>query len=520
MLIFDHLKKDDPQLRLLGFGIFAGMLVLAVGLWWVQVVSFRDYQAHLETQSFKTVRIPAPRGKILDRNGTVLAENHPNYNISLYLGDLSDSFENQRRRLWPKQVVTNSLPIWKRWLGSRSVVTQYVKLNREQGEAVRRQARYNATSNVVQQIALALQHPLSLDPKDFYRQYDRNRAFPYPIIKVANSTDISRFEEQLAGKVAADLEMQSVRVYPLGTTSAHILGELHHNDNRSFEGEDADYDYRLPDYTGVQGTGIEHAFDAQLRGRAGTKSVLVNSSGYRQNETIWSPPQPGHNVVLTIDVRIQRAAEKALPVFGPTTRGAAVVMDVNTGDILALASLPAFDPNYFTQGFPPGEYDRMLNLEAEKNRATQENYRPGSIFKAVVGLACLEAGLDEKEEMEVRPNPGKGNDPSAINVHGQWIGDTVPPGKYNFERALIHSSNSYFISNGLRYGFEHVVQLARRLHLGESTGLATAQDLAGTPPGLVRARRCAGIFLQTGDCVPIGPKTAPQTSALVKAKST
>ncbi len=94
MLVFDQLKKDDPQLRLLAAVVFAGLLMLLAGLWWMQVVKANDYQSHLETQSFRTVRIPAIRGKILDRNGQVLAENRPSYNVSLYLEDLRGTFDN------------------------------------------------------------------------------------------------------------------------------------------------------------------------------------------------------------------------------------------------------------------------------------------------------------------------------------------------------------------------------------------------------------------------------------------
>ena len=93
MLIFDQLKKDDPQLRVVAMVVLGGLGVLLAGLWWVQVVSARDYQANLETQSFRTVRIPAVRGKILDRNGVALAENRPTYNVSLYLEELRKSFD-------------------------------------------------------------------------------------------------------------------------------------------------------------------------------------------------------------------------------------------------------------------------------------------------------------------------------------------------------------------------------------------------------------------------------------------
>ena len=150
------------------------------------------------------------------------------------------------------------------------------------------------------------------------------------------------------------MELQSVRIYPLGTTAAHLLGYLQRDDSSS-EGEDAFFNYRLPDYRGV--VGIEGGFDAQLRGRAGAESVLVNSLGYRQSENIWSQPEPGENVVLTIDLDIQRAAEESLADHqGADARAAVVVMDVRTGDVLAMVSSPAIDPNDFVERISAGRY--------------------------------------------------------------------------------------------------------------------------------------------------------------------
>src|SRR5436190_4638669 len=124
MLIFDQLKKNDPPLRWLALAIAAGFLVLLVGLWWVQIVSARDYREHLRTQAFRNVRIPAMRGKILDRSGVVLAENQPTYNVSLYLEDLKDEFQKSYSQLRPREVVTNAY-FWQRLIGGGSVRTQY-----------------------------------------------------------------------------------------------------------------------------------------------------------------------------------------------------------------------------------------------------------------------------------------------------------------------------------------------------------------------------------------------------------
>jgi penicillin-binding protein 2 len=109
MLIFDQLKKSDPQLRLITIASLAGMGILLLGLWFVQVISYRQYADNQKAQSFRTVRIPAIRGKILDRNGIALAENSPSYNVTLYLDELREDFQKEYARIRPRRVVTNSL---------------------------------------------------------------------------------------------------------------------------------------------------------------------------------------------------------------------------------------------------------------------------------------------------------------------------------------------------------------------------------------------------------------------------
>jgi penicillin-binding protein 2 len=240
----------------------------------------------------------------------------------------------------------------------------------------------------------------------------------------------------------------------------------------------------LPDFRGV--VGIEYAFDKDLRGLAGAKSVLVNNVGYRQTENIWNPAEPGQNVVLTLDAYIQDAAEKALEAAktkpeGPV-RGAVVVMDVHSGDILAMASSPTLDPNIFVQGVTHNEWQRILETQAEKNRATRERYMPGSVFKTVVGMAALENGLNPNDKIFVEENPaqpGKG----YIKVSGRPVRDTAPaPGNYDFRRAIVLSCNAYFITVALNMPLEKILNLGHRLHLGERTDLPRLQETAGDFP--------------------------------------
>jgi len=218
--------------------------------------------------------------------------------------------------------------------------------------------------------------------------------------------------------------------------------------------------------------------------------VLVNNVGFRQTENVWAPVEPGSNVVLTIDLHIQQAAEEALKrgPYGVDTHGAVVVMDVNTGDILALASTPAFDPNEYVEGYSKEDFAKMQASGAEHNRATGENLAPGSIFKPIVGLACLENGMNPNQIVYNPPNP---NDAAHghIMIGRRLIKDTAPPGDYDFRRAILRSSNTYFITNGMRYaGIERIISLSEKFHLGEKIGLPTRQETPGIMPTLERVR--------------------------------
>jgi penicillin-binding protein 2 len=487
MLIFDQLKKDDLQLRLVALAVLGGLGVLLGGLWWVQVVSARDYQANLETQSFRTVRIPAVRGKILDRNGLALAENRPTYNVSLYLDELHNSFDatysnkavRARAELAKKQ--SELIKRLDRRLNKKER-KQFV-LTLKDKMLLRQMARYEVASNVVTQISQRLGLPLSLVATNFERHYQTRLALPFPVVTDLTPEQIARFEEQSTSPIGVDLEVQSTRWYPYGTTAAQLLGHLRRDDD-SKEGEEAFFSFRMPDYRGD--IGIEYRCDKDLRGTAGAKSVLVNNAGYRQTENIWSPADPGRNVVLAIDLRLQQTAERALQaVFGPTTRGAAIVMDVHSGDILAMASSPSYDPNWYVHGVTHEEWQRIIDLHAEMNRATWQNYMPGSIFKTVVGMAALEAGLNPEEVIHVEANPAKPTR-GHLRVGNHTFKDEAEPGDFNFRRALKRSSNSYFITVGLRIGPERIIRFAEHLHFGERAGLLTLQDAKGSFPSLQR----------------------------------
>ena len=483
MLFFDQLKKNDPQLRLLAVVVTAGLLILLGGLWWVQVVSSHTFQNHLEVQSYRSIRMPAVRGKILDRTGTnVLAENRPRYNLCLNWDALRGQFDTAfgRARKQAVAVQKERIASAEKSLGhslSKAERKQFV-INSTQIELLRAQARYEVATAVVADVSHRLGEPIVVDPVKLQRAYATRLAMPYPILADLTPAQIARFEENYTNGLGADLDLQSERFYPLGNTAAHLLGYVRRDDS-SEEGEEAYFSYRLPDFSGI--SGVEGRYNDVLRGNAGMESVLVNNLGYRQSETIWNQPEPGQSVVLTIDLDLQRAAEKALLDHqGPNARGAVVVMDVRNGDILAMVSSPTFNPDYSLND--PARMSDLF-LKPESNRAMQEKLAPGSIFKTVVAIAALENGLNPNEVFPVQANP---EDPEkgCIYIGRRKIRDTAPPGDYNFKKAFIHSSNSYFVNFGMRAGVENIVRVGRQFHLGERTGLFPGHETGGNFPTL------------------------------------
>jgi cell division protein FtsI/penicillin-binding protein 2 len=228
MLVFDQLKKDDPQLRFLAMIVLGGMVILLTGLWWVQLVSTRHFQEKLATQSVRTVRIPAVRGKILDREGRSFAENRPSYSIDLYMEELSANFRAAYSAAYRQ--ATNNLHL--QMLATETQLHRSLTPQEKKQFAVTEalksqlaaQTRYQVVSNLVANLSTRLQEPISLPEKYFETKYDKARALPMPITNSLNSIQLARFEEQSAAEPGMDLEVQSLRCYPNGTVGAHMLG--------------------------------------------------------------------------------------------------------------------------------------------------------------------------------------------------------------------------------------------------------------------------------------------------------
>jgi penicillin-binding protein 2 len=467
VLIFDQLRRADRQLRWLAGGVLCGMLALVGGLWHVQIMSGRKYAENLKDQSYRNVLIAAPRGKIMDRNGALLAENQPRFVVNLYLEDLRGRFTYEYTNRVRKDFIAANPGV---------KITSAIK-----GE-LNRAARYNVVSNIVWEVSSAvLPQPLILNEKEFAKHYSGFLALPMPLPFTLTLDQVALFMERAIKIPGVELEVQPMRFYPHGSLAVHLLGYVRLEKAQTDEDGIA---FEEKTKMLVGGAGLESIFDDALRGKPGVKSILVNNLGYRQHEEVLEKPISGSNIRLTLDLEVQKAAERALVSAGPMTGtnvlGAAVAMDVRTGEILAVASSPSFDPNLFLGRISHELYQELsdTNRTPMLNRAFYGSFQPGSTFKIVTALAALEAGLIDPKQTFY--NPG------YYMVGRRRIKDTAPPGNYDFVEAFIHSSNSYFIEYGLRAGAERLIEMGNRFGLGERTGV------------VIRSQETPGYFPESG----------------------
>lgn len=508
MLVFDQMKKGDRSLWWLTVTILAGILILMGGLWYHQVYASSRYIESQKTQSFRRVRYPALRGKITDRDGIPLADNRACYNVNLYLEELSGRFqeawrltkarEDQQRATGVDNARLSKAPApgWFQRL-FRKGKSAKPRRTQEELSALGKQVRFAVVSNLVHELGNRMGQPLPpLDEKKFHDHYAGRLVVPMPVMENLTAQQLAWFSEMPNKPPGLYLDLQPMREYPRKTEAAHLLGFLRRSDKLK-DPEDPELELGnslpgLPDYEGQ--VGLEGAFDDDLRGRSGVRLVLVNNLGYRQSATNLVPAEPGSNIVTTIDLRVQQAAEQAFRASG-ATKGAVVVMDPHNGDVLALVSYPAFDPNVFIPRVSDEVWKTLDDptVNTMLNRATFGEYTPGSIFKIVVGLACLESGtLDPAEIFKT-----KGYYQGGRHI----IKDLAPPGNYDFRRALAKSSNEYFITHGVKAGLDAIMRMGHEFFLGEKTQMPLFQEETGIIPtdAWLKKMRANGTPFQPGD---------------------
>jgi penicillin-binding protein 2 len=437
MIISAPFRNSNPRLAVIGVIIGLGLFILLADLWRVQVLNAEHYGGRDQAQSLRRIRIPSARGEIIDRNGVVLANNRPSYDIAFYLDQL----------------------------GQVSKTQDIVRI---------------AEANLVA-LSQALNMPVTLADRDVRIHYQRRRPLPLPVWRNLRPEMVAAFEERASNLPGADLIVTPVRQYPLGSLAAHVLGYIgksYTNDDESVER----FYYYEPDSIGIQG--VECTCDEFLRGAPGGYTIRVNPAGRKVGDVGRKPAEVGDRVTLTLDARIQKTVEDALeraPLSaGKELRGAAVVLDLRNGEILAMASAPAFDPNIFNPGVSAATVNAVMNDPRSPmlNRAIGARYAPGSTFKVVTLLAGLEAGsIAPRDSIVCNGAIQIGTWPRPFrcwNTRGHAAVDALS--------AIKESCDIYFYEKGLATGVDAITRMAGELGLGQPTGIDVGSDLGGLVP--------------------------------------
>jgi penicillin-binding protein 2 len=318
---------------------------------------------------------------------------------------------------------------------------------------------------------------IDLSPEDrtrIARELRRNKNF-MPIALKSNLSwqEMARLEVLTPELPGVSVDAAAQRFYPLGAAAAHVLGYLGAADEAAQEKDDDP----LLTVSGFQigKTGIERAYEKQLRGSAGGAQLEVNAKGRVVQELRRTPPVPGENLVLTLDAKLQQATYDRLV---QERSAAAVVMDVHNGAIYALASAPAFDPNIFIQGIPTDLW-QQLNTDPTKpllNKAFGGTYPPGSTFKMVTALAALESRAMTPQTTVFCPGY------TMLGTHKFHCWKKEGHGTVDLNRAIGQSCDCYFYEAARRTGIDKIAETARRLGLGMPSGLGLQGERTGLIP--------------------------------------
>ena len=465
----------------------AGLTYLLLGLVYRQLIQGDLFTNQHERQIRHAIIIPGTRGRIYDRNGYILADNRVRMSVNIDLGKLRGPILREQRRLNLQAKASNP-----------SVKPDL--------EALLNQARLNIVQGLLDKVNRALstrQKPINLqvNAKSLAVHIRDRRTFPFQVVAdlgaVSKNTDemFARFVEQMPNDDVLRLDHEIVRYYPEGESAAHILGYVREHksvedtngttgaaqkaaDLRTQLGEK--YNLGINSFTSDKvltgERGIELTFEGVLAGTSGYQIWERNIMGYTRKLLGRKDPKQGSHIVLSIDKDIQRAAEQLLnsvkDPYGRPLNGAATMIDVETGEILAMATAPSFDPNRMVGRISSEYYDDISDRGGWINRATQGLYPPGSTFKLINAIAGLRCGAVRHDSvLDCGPFEMIGN-----RAYPEHIAEGYGP--TDLEKMLIVSCNVWNYQVGMRTGIERIAAEAKRFGLDEPLLVSPIDGLA------------------------------------------
>ena len=398
----------------------ATLLLIAAGYWLVQIAEGSYYRELADNNRLRKQTIEAPRGLILDRYDQPLVENTPSYSLRL------------------DRSVSQSLP-----------------------------ASLDFAATILERPRLELTEILD--------QHRRTPSFqPIRIAEDLTLAQLARFEVEKLEHPEFEIQVEQLRLYRHAHQTAHLLGYLGEVTHADLARPDSPY--RGGDLIGKKG--LEGLYEELLRGDVGERVVVVDSRGQPIEEYKRLPAKNGRNLELTLDLKLQQAAAKLLE--GKV--GSIVALDPRTGAVRALVSAPSFDPNRFARRLRRDEWRELIDHPHHplQNRALQNTYPPGSVFKIVMALAGLDRGLIDPDATTAYC---RGYSTIYNNRYRCW--KASGHGTVNLRDALKGSCNVYFHQLGQKLGIDPIATYARLFGLGRKTGI----DLSGEKAGLVPDRR-------------------------------
>lgn len=412
----DVIKK---KVRVFAILVVVSFLCLWMRIWYLQILKWQYLTGLSENNRVRMVTLPANRGIIKDRKGETLVSIRPAFNLYLTPEDAGD--------------LTSSL----------DKLSQEIFFNREK----------------------------------LKKEMARSKSFKEVLIK----GDISRkevafVEENNMSLPGIHIKAEPLRNYVFNSLASHTLGYLGEISKTSLE-RHKDPSYKQGDFVGKNG--LENIYESVLKGEKGYKEVEVDVSGRELKALRKFPPQSGANLLLTLDVRVQQELEKAMKgTVDQNMNGSVVVMKVQTGEVIAMASNPSFDPNKFASGISPENWNALVDDEWHplQNRSIHGQYPPGSTYKIVTALAGLEEGVIKPDTSIYCPGHFK----LGRGRYRCW--KKSGHGSMNLHDALVQSCDVYFYTIGHRLGIDTIAKYAKRFGLGSSTRLGLSQEKRGLVP--------------------------------------
>ncbi len=423
----DTSQNLRARLRFIQVLVIAMLSLLSIRLYVLQVVRGERYTEIAENQRRRRLPIPAPRGRILDREGRLLVDSRPIYNVILSREDVKG-----------KDINSLVEPLAEGLAVDKDILRDYFEMVKTMPAFESIQVKQDATPG---DIAWVESHNLE-----------------YPELRV---------------------EQQPQRTYPPNGSLAHVVGYVGEISPEQVKQQSyKDKGLKPGDIIGQ--SGIEQIYDDYLRGKDGYREVVVDSRGRIQDEIEIVDPIPGRDLITTIDLDLQLAAEEQLK-NSVTRRGVLIAVDPNNGELFALASYPTFDPNLFSQRITTkegrAEYGALLNDPETPllNRAVQSRYPPGSTWKIPMAVAGLKQGAITLE----RSNLICGGGITIGNKFTRCMGNHGSP---DVRSAITHSCDGYFYRLGLKMGIDGIVQMVDEFDLNKRTGIDLPNEVVSWTP--------------------------------------